>query len=189
MEIWKDIEGYEGEYQVSNLGNVRSLPHYYNWRGVKKFNSGKTLRPYKTGKYPYLTVQIRGKGYLVHRLVAEAFIKNPYDYKEINHKDENRLNNVVENLEWCTRKYNIEYSVKKVKAGVRKVHGTPIYRADIETGEIIKKYDFIVDVTEDGFDPKQISAVCSGSYKGKQKGRYKGYMWGYMKGGGNNYEA
>lgn len=183
METWKDIKGYEGRYQVSTLGNVKSLPHYYEWRGTKRLNKGKLLHPYKTGKYPYLTVQIEKKAYLVHRLVAETFIENPNNYSEVNHKDENRLNNTIENLEWCTRKYNIEYSIEKVRIGVRKVHGTSVYRADIKTGKILKIYNYIIDVKEDGFAPKQISAVCSGSYRGKKEGIYKGYLWGYVKRG------
>ena len=178
MEVWKDIKGYEGLYQVSSKGNVKSLPHFYTWRGAKKYNRGKMLHPYKTGKYSYLTVQIKGKNHLVHRLVAENFADNPNNYKEVNHKDENRLNNNADNLEWCNHQYNIEYSVKKVRKGVRKVHGTSVYRADIKTKGIIKKYDFIVDVKADGFSPKQISAVCSGSYRGKRKNIYKGYLWG-----------
>ena len=183
MEIWKDIKGYEGKYQVSNLGNIKSLSHYYEWRGAKRLNKGKLLRPYKTGKCPYYTVQIAGKAHLVHRLVAETFIENPYGYTEINHKDENRLNNKVENLEWCTHEYNINYSIEKVRRGVRKSLGSPVYRADIKTGKILKTYNHIVDVEEDGFIPKQISAVCSGIYKGKRKGVYKGYLWGYVKRG------
>ena len=180
MEIWKDIEGFEGKYQISNKGNVKSLPHYYEWRGKKKFNKGKILKPYKTGKKPFLTVDLTGKPYLVHRLVAETFIDNPNSYKEVNHKDENKLNNDVDNLEWCTREYNVKYSILKTREGVRKVHGTSVCCRDIITGKIIKKYDFIVDVAKDGFPPKQISAVCSGSYRGKNKGIYKGYYWQYI---------
>lgn len=179
-EIWKDIAGFEGKYQVSNMGNVRSLPHYYEWRGTKKYNKGKLLKPYKTGKHPYLTVQIDGKPKLVHRLVAETFIDNPMQCKEVNHKDENKFNNNVNNLEWCSRKYNIHYSLESIRKGIRKVHSTSVYRTDIETNEILKIYNCISDVINDGFAPKQISSVCSGKYKGKNKGVYKGYKWGIV---------
>lgn len=99
MEIWKDIGGYEGLYQVSNLGRVRSLS-----RGV--------LTPKKCN---YLSIQLYNRGVYenktIHRLVAEAFIPNPNNYPCINHKNEIKTDNRVENLEWCTTKYNMNYGV------------------------------------------------------------------------------
>ena len=105
-EIWKDIRGYEGKYQVSNIGNVRSL----NYRGVK----GKVKRlKTECNNCGYILVflykECKPKGYSVHRLVAEAFIPNPNNLPQVNHKDENKANNCVWNLEWCTREYNRNY--------------------------------------------------------------------------------
>jgi hypothetical protein len=101
-EIWKDIKEYEGKYQVSNLGNVRSLN--YN-----KTNTVKLLKTYTNkNKYVYVTLG-QNNTYRVHRLVAEAFIPNPDNLPYINHKDENPSNNHVDNLEWCTQKYNVNY--------------------------------------------------------------------------------
>lgn len=104
-QIWKDVKGYEGLYQVSNTGRVRSL----NYR-----NTGKVQVLKSQGQtQAYLLVRLCKEGasklYLIHRLVAEAFIPNPNNYKEINHVDENKQNNIVSNLEWCTREYNQNY--------------------------------------------------------------------------------
>lgn len=109
QEIWKDIDGYEGLYQVSNLGNVKSL----NYR---KQNYSKNLTP-KVNNCGRLWVELRKNGsrkqILIHRLVAIAFIPNENNFPQINHKDENTMNNVVENLEWCDAEYNSNYSWKR----------------------------------------------------------------------------
>ena len=105
MEIWKDIEGYEGLYQVSNLGRVRSLN--YNHTGNPKLLKLSLVRS------GYNQCQLWNGGcakmVLVHRLVAEAFIPNPDDLPQVNHKNEIKADNRVVNLEWCTSKYNMNY--------------------------------------------------------------------------------
>lgn len=102
VEIWRDIEGYEGLYQVSNFGRVKSL----NKR------KGRILKPIKD-HFGYLRVNLykdfKYKIHKVHRLVAQAFIENPNNYPIINHKDEDKTNNKVENLEWCNHQYNNNY--------------------------------------------------------------------------------
>ena len=104
-EIWAYILDSQ-EYQVSNYGNVRHITnkkiHYY-------------LLHKDSGGYLQVMINRNGKtkAYLVHRLVAQTFIPNPNNYKEINHKDENKTNNRVDNLEWCDRKYNNNYSLSK----------------------------------------------------------------------------
>lgn len=114
MEIWKDIDGFEGLYQVSNLGRVKSLPKYTYSKGYPQLRKEKILKPGYTGrKRCYATVCLNdGKQYKVHRLVAEAFIPNPDNLPIVNHKDENPKNNCVENLEWCTNQHNVKYSAK-----------------------------------------------------------------------------
>ena len=109
-EIWKDIEGYEGIYQVSNNGRVRSL--LYN-----KIKMLKT-QTYKRG-YKYIALSKNGekKKYKIHRLVAQAFIPNPNNYPQINHKDEDKSNNYINNLEWCTPKYNNNFGTRNERAG------------------------------------------------------------------------
>lgn len=119
MALWKDIPGYEGLYQVSDEGEIRSLPRdVFNGRG-SGMRKGKTLKFGMRGKnglyYPFVRLRKDGidKSESVHRLVAIAFLDNPDNLPEVNHKDENTENNRVENLEWCTRQYNIEYSKAK----------------------------------------------------------------------------
>ena len=111
-EIWKNIKGYENLYEVSNYGNVRSLDHYRNNNNGIAFQKGKILKPgiQNTG-YASVVLSKEGKTkcYKVHRLVAETFIPNTNNYKCVNHKDENKLNNMVENLEWCNHEYNNNY--------------------------------------------------------------------------------
>ena len=107
-EEWRDIKGYEGLYQVSNLGRVKSLNY-------KHTNREKILKD-STNKNGYKNVNLYLEGvlrrFLIHRLVAEAFIENPNNYPKVNHKDENKENNKANNLEWCTQKYNINYGTR-----------------------------------------------------------------------------
>ena len=110
-EVWRDIKGYEGLYQVSNLGNVKSLN--YGNRGKEQIMKPTLL---STGYFQaILTKNKIHKKYSVHRLVADAFLSNPDNLPCINHKDENPSNNVVENLEWCTYSYNVRYGNRAIK--------------------------------------------------------------------------
>lgn len=109
IETWKPIKDYEGLYEVSNLGRVRSLDHYDS---LGRFRHGQILKQCYDGKGKYLHVNLSGKSTNVHRLVAKAFIDNPHDYKEVNHIDEDKTNNCALNLEWCTHKYNNNYGSK-----------------------------------------------------------------------------
>ena len=116
QEIWKPIKGFEELYQISNLGRAKRIGFY------KKTNNGKIvyiknekmLKPTNYKKYMRLNLCNKSKRTpkYIHRLVAEAFIPNPYCYSEINHKDNDPSNNYVDNLEWCDRGYNIAYMIK-----------------------------------------------------------------------------
>lgn len=129
MEIWRDIEGYEGLYQVSNFGNVKSLQFGpKNHPGIH--SQPRTLRIAKSSTgYTHVQLYKEGKSstILVHKLVAKAFVPNPLAKPEVNHIDANRANNKAENLEWVTHKENLQYAVK---IGNRK----PPRKSTIENG-------------------------------------------------------
>ena len=113
-EKWKAISGFDGRYEVSDKGNVRS----FCVKGSTRVNWGDpTSMTIIDNRHGYKLVKIRVGGHVksfyVHRLVAEAFIPNPNNYKEINHKDEDKANNCAENLEWCTHKYNQNYGTMR----------------------------------------------------------------------------
>ena len=123
-EIWKDILGYEGLYQVSNTGKVKSLKRkVYAGRGRMRWQYERILSKNKTNGngYKIVTLNKDGKGQnkYIHRLVAETFLENPYNYKYINHKDENKSNNCVDNLEFCTAQYNSTYNNLHIRNGLK----------------------------------------------------------------------
>src|SRR5699024_10761196 len=111
-ESWKDIEGYEGLYQISNLGRVKSLSRDIQMNGYIKRSKMTYLR-FSRLPYGYLTVALSKrsikKQFYVHRLVALYFVDNPNKYNEVNHIDEDKENNYFLNLEWCTRKQNMNH--------------------------------------------------------------------------------
>lgn len=117
MENWKDVNGYEGLYQISDCGSVRCLMTWdVNARGYVK--CVKTIKPVDNGNgYLYVTLHKnnRRKNKYIHRLVAEHFIKNPMGKKVVNHKDYNKYNNSVDNLEWVSQRENIVYSSERMK--------------------------------------------------------------------------
>ena len=117
MEIWKDIKGYEGLYQVSNLGRVKGLDRYVNCKYGRRKIKGKIMNYTTRSGYNVLVLRRNNKrqSKQVHRLVAEAFIPNPNNYPVVNHKDTNRKNNHVSNLEWVTVKENVLWSVNKMR--------------------------------------------------------------------------
>lgn len=118
-EIWKPIEGYEGLYEVSSYGRVRSLDRYVKGRyGNYRLHKGKILSPAKdTTGYLKVVLSCNGKSKTikVHRLIAQTFILNPDNLPEVNHKDEDKTNNRVENLEFCNRKYNCNYGSRNIR--------------------------------------------------------------------------
>lgn len=164
-EVWKDIKGFEQFYQISNKGRIRSKDYYKPNGHGEYLLKGRILKTHKNNRgYEFIRMNYKGKikQAYIHRLVAEAFIDNPNNYKAVNHIDKNKENNCVDNLEWCTYSYNSRYSNSK------KVKGT-----NLKTNEIVF-YNAIIDSVKDGFVVSQIVACC----KGKRKS-HKGYKWEY----------
>ena len=179
-EEWRTIEEFKGLYEVSNYGRVRSLDRYAKiGGGGYRLAKGKIM---KIGKYPngYSMINFRNGDVrvsrLVHRLVAQAFIPNPDELPEVNHKDENINNNMVDNLEWCTSKYNANYGSRNQRCyeGNRK-YFKPVYQIDKDCGMIIRWWDSIADASRKlGLDETLIGRVC------KRKGQTAGgFYWRY----------
>ncbi len=158
--IWKDIEGFEGLYQVSNLGEIKIL----------KSNKKKKLNYSEKYVRVHLTRDKTNYTKYVHRLVAQAFLPNPFNYKEVNHKDENKINNCVWNLEWCDRKYNNSYGTLPTRR--RKAYGIKI--KNLTTGKV---YLSIREASDD----VDISRTCI--YKSLKSGApdFMNNLWVYYK--------
>jgi hypothetical protein len=176
-EVWKDIKGYEGLYQVSNLGRVKSLERtikhktcYGGFYHVK----GKILKP-KIDKDGYFRIGLKKdkikKYYFIHRLVAITFINNPNNFLQVNHKDENKRNNQVNNLEWCNSKYNINYGNGIKKSALTR--SKKIIQYDLNNN-YIKTWDTMNDAIRFYNGNTQICQCC----KGKRKNA-NGYKWKY----------
>lgn len=171
-EIWKPVVGFEGLYEVSCLGRVRSLDKIVRYsRGIDNFarRKGKLLSPKvaNTGYHEVVLIGHNGSrnNKRVHRLVAEAFIPNPNNYPIINHKDENKLNNLVSNLEWCTVRYNVEEYSKKRNL---------IYQYDL-SGNLIREWNSITRAGESvNGDRTGVQHCCAGKLK-----TYKNFIWTY----------
>lgn len=172
IEIWKPVVGYEGVYEVSSFGRIRSLDRFRKYKDSTPdslaFVKGKMLKG-KIDKDGYIEYALcvgkhkQMKYYRAHRLVAQAFIPNPNNYPIINHKNEIKDDNRVENLEWCNNQYNIEYSRAK-----------PILQFS-KTDEFIKKWKSCAEIERElGLDHSSIQKCCIG--KNKSRG---GYKWGY----------
>lgn len=182
VEIWKDIDYLSNHYQVSNYGRVRSI--------------------YKNGKMLILSLNKHREGYLyaqlfhngkikpigVHRLVAKAFIPNPNNLPQVNHKDEDKTNNNVDNLEWCERKYNMNYGTRKeifsekmkelmkneeYKMNIIKQHYRPIICYDLD-GNLIKEYECIKNAALDGHNIGAIGECLRGKNK-----KHHNLIWKY----------
>lgn len=163
-EIWKNILGYENVYKVSNFGRIISV---INTPYIKELNQYDDKDGYK-----YVSLYDKNhnpKNYRVHRLVAITFIPNPNNLPIINHKDEIRFNNFVDNLEWCTIKYNNNY-------GSKQDIGKKVQQINLKNGEIINEFKSIAEASRYiDTNYQQISAVCNG--RGHSA---KGYFWRFV---------
>ena len=174
MEVWKDVVGYEGFYQVSNKGNVRSVERTVPFGNRKRIVKAKQriLRENWQGRVMVmLSKDNKLRNVSVHRLVAEAFIPNPDNLPEINHKDENPKNNCVENLEWCNHYYNTIYGTKLERQRQKK--SVPIVQCDL-AGNEIRSFDSAMqaELTINGKFTGNINKCLNGGTK-----TAFGYIW------------
>ena len=169
-EIWKDIPGYEGIYQVSNEGRIKSIPHCIkaNKHGGKRI-AEERIKNITIGWHGYLWVSLckngKSKTYSVHRLVAITFIKNPNEFPAVNHIDGNKENNHVSNLEWCT---NHENQMHASRNGLLPRSKTVIC---IETGKLYQSSGEAE--RETGICGRNIRSACAGKYKTAGGHRWK----------------
>lgn len=205
MEIWRNAPGFEGLYQVSNEGRVKSLARVIVYKdGRKKILKEKILENVKND-LGYYTVQLYKNGEKsrkkVHRLVAQAFISNPHGYTEVNHKDEDKTNNTVwvnddgsvdfekSNLEWCTHKYNINYGTRNERMKEKLFNRPDIAKAVgqytlddvlIETFKSVSE----VERKHPEFKTTSVSRCCRGGQMLNGKWQtitsYKNYKWKFI---------
>lgn len=190
-EIWKDIPEYEGLYQVSNMGNVRSVERVVMFGNQKRTVKPSNLRFFKKAN-GYLSVKIykhcKQYTFYVHRLVAMAFCDGYFDTADVNHKDGNKSNNVYTNLEWCTRSENQIHSVNVLnnKFGNRKIckkwNSKPIVQLSLD-GKKIKDWSSAFEVQRVlGFNESGIRKCLYGcNQKGRKSYQSHGYKWIYAK--------
>lgn len=163
-EIWKDIKGYEGLYQVSNYGNVKSIKRciLLKQNTSSEYNQ---VRLCKNGIY---------KNKKIHRLVAEEFLPNINNYNCVNHIDENKRNNIVYNLEWCSKKYNCNYGKRNEKASKNNSKYKIVQKK--KDGEIITIWENMWDLSHNLPYNKNVIRQCC---KNKCRTAY-GYKWEYI---------
>ena len=187
-EIWKDIPEFKGCYQASNTGYIRRIGDCSNQNNSWKLKEPRILKPKNNGRgYLYVILSINGVHYnrYIHRLVAQTFIENPSSYKEINHKDGNKENNAISNLEWCDHSYNGKHAYS---TGLREVRGCygkkkKVAMIDLRTNKILRIFQSVEEASL-YVGLKQyanISACCSyaedhSRYK-RPVNTSKGYKW------------
>ena len=203
-EEWRDIPGYLGYYQISNLGRVKSLQRKIIYpksntypNGCKHILKEKILTPSKDKK-GYLFVQLFKNGHFkskkIHRLVAEIFLNNEMNLPQVNHKDENKQNNNVLNLEWCTRLYNNLHGTRLERAitngnktrqcrkwrenhsGGNVHNARQVVGVNVKTGEVIE-FESMTGVVE-FLGIRLADRSVSATIRGRQKTAY-GYRWYY----------
>ena len=173
--VWKPIKDFEGLYEISNFGKVRNSKGEIKKHGIKRTTGTcyKTVRLWKDGKY---------HNKYIHRLIAEAFIPNPQNLPFINHKDEDGTNNSIENLEWCTPKYNTNYGTARERQA-KKIRGREsekrkaVLQYSID-GKFVAYYPSITHASKElGCSTSEIAQACNGKRKTS-----RGFIWKYENG-------
>ncbi len=157
MEEWRDVVGAEKFYQISNYGRVKNKI------------TDSIIKPSKSGKYRHIQLKYGiNKNFLVHRMVAEAFVPNPLNLRCVNHIDENKENNHADNLEWCTYQYNVRYGNGALKRNSR------VIQYDL-SGNAIKIWESMKEASEElGINYQGISSCCRNGHRS-----CGGYAWTY----------
>lgn len=159
-EVWKPIAEFPS-YEVSSKGRIKDKKGLIH----KTFDNGNG----------YLVVGLSANNHhynrRVSRLVASAFLPNPENHKEVNHINEDKYDNRVENLEWCTRTYNVRYGNRTKKAVAKRARAVDRYDKD---GTFVKRYNIMKDAIKDGFDNIMVCKCCKGNKKS-----HKGYIFKY----------
>lgn len=181
-EVWKDIKGFEGKYQISNKGRVKRNTRFDNRNVILP---EKILSPYyNKGGYLYIDFEVNGvkTRHAIHRLIAQAFIPNPYNYPIINHINEIKDDNRIENLEWCTHSYNLSYGHRAEKALIsRKTNNSRTQQLEVEqrdlNGNLIATFVSISDAS------RQTNISCWAIWQSCNKGHItnKQFKWNYKK--------
>lgn len=176
-EQWRPVKGFEGLYEVSNLGRVKSL----------KYGKEKILKPEKTKKGYLFVILYRNrkrKFFKVHRLVATAFLPNPEGLPEVNHRDEDKTNNVVSNIEWCDRRYNMNYGTLQERISSA-LTNHPARSKSVEASkyedfrEIELFFASTAEAGRNGYAQSNVAACCRGCFHYEGNNKYKGLFWRY----------
>ena len=169
MEIWKDVKDYEGLYAVSNYGNVKNAKTDHILRRRPQSNGYFSVLLYKNGT---------SKSLMIHRLVAQSFCPKGKGEDFVNHKDENKSNNMAENLEWCTRKYNANYGTVNKRIKIKRGHGSRRKKSVTQyslSGELIQVWESIATAARaTGTARTSIYECCNFKHK-----TANGYIWRY----------
>ena len=176
-EVWKDISNYEGFYQVSNLGRIKSLDRWVEQRnGSFRHFDGRVLKPRLSNGYLYVSLSISEnvRTVRIHSVVAQMFIKSRPEGMVVNHKDEVKTNNCIDNLEYLTVKENTNYGTGIARMRLKKINGKkskPIIGINIKTQKLIE-FPSMREAQRNGFDERNISKCCNG-----KANSHKGYRW------------
>ena len=177
-ETWKPVVGYEGLYEVSDYGRVRSVPHEVPYLHGSRISPGRIRVPNLNRRTGYLSISLcKGnvtKTKLVHRLVAEAFLPNPDNLPQINHKDEDKANNRLDNLEWCSVKYNNNYGTKNQRVSEKNKVSKCKPVAQIKDGIIVAIFPSTISAGHIT-DPGHISSCALG-----KQPTAGGFEWKYI---------